>query len=45
LQQNRYLNHGLLANWNNDPKPFTWKSTADIILDKVRRCKEAIVKT
>lgn len=29
-----------LANWNNDPKPFTWRATADVILDKVRRCKE-----
>jgi len=34
-----------LANWNNEPKPFEWKATADVILDKVRRCKEAIVKT
>jgi hypothetical protein len=34
-----------LANRNNEPKPFQWKSTADVILDKVRRCKEAIVKT
>jgi len=29
-----------LANWNNEPKPFVWTATADIILDKVRRCKE-----
>jgi transposase len=34
-----------LANWNNEPKPFEWKATADVILDKVRRCREAIVKT
>jgi transposase len=34
-----------LANWNNEPKPFAWKATADVILDKVRRCKEAIVKS
>jgi transposase len=33
-----------LANWNQKPKPFEWKATADVILDKVRRCKEAIVK-
>ena len=33
-----------LANWNNEPRPFEWKATADVILDKVRRCKEAIVK-
>ena len=33
-----------LANWNNEPRPFEWKATADAILDKVRRCKEAIVK-
>jgi transposase len=29
-----------LANWNGDPNPFVWKATADVILDKVRRCKE-----
>src|SRR6202171_3587805 len=33
-----------LANWNQEPKPFVWKATPDVILDKVRRCKEAIVK-
>jgi len=31
-----------LATWNNKPKPFVWKATADVILDKVRRCREAI---
>ena len=34
-----------LAIWNHDPQPFVWKATADVILDKVRRCKEAIVKS
>jgi transposase len=29
-----------LANWNTEPKAFVWTATADIILDKVRRCKE-----
>jgi transposase len=29
-----------LASWNDMPKPFVWKATADVILDKVRRCKE-----
>jgi transposase len=29
-----------LAHWNEKPKPFIWKATADVILDKVRRCKE-----
>lgn len=29
-----------LANWNEEPSPFIWKATADVILDKVRRCKE-----
>jgi transposase len=24
-----------LANWNNQPHPFVWKATADVILDKV----------
>jgi transposase len=33
-----------LAHWNSTPQPFVWKATADVILDKVRRCKEAIVK-
>ena len=34
-----------LAIRNHDPQPFVWKATADVILDKVRRCKEAIVKS
>lgn len=29
-----------LANWNEQPKPFAWKATAEVILDKVRRSKE-----
>jgi len=29
-----------LANWNGDPGPFVWKASADVILDKVRRCRE-----
>jgi len=29
-----------LTQWNTDPKAFVWTATADIILDKVRRCKE-----
>ena len=29
-----------LANWNNEAQPFVWTATADIILDKVHRCKE-----
>ena len=29
-----------LANWNGEPVPFVWKATAEVILDKVRRCKE-----
>lgn len=33
-----------LASWNDKPKAFVWRATADVILDKVRRCKEAIVK-
>jgi len=33
-----------LANWNREPKPFVWKATADVILDKVRRCRDAVVK-
>lgn len=33
-----------LANWNGTSQPFVWKATADVILDKVRRCREAIAK-
>jgi transposase len=29
-----------LANWNEEPRPFVWKATAEVILDKIRRCKE-----
>jgi transposase len=29
-----------LSNWNGAPAPFVWKASADVILDKVRRCKE-----
>jgi transposase len=29
-----------LASWNNEPKPFAWNATADVIIEKVRRCKE-----
>lgn len=29
-----------LAEWNGAPKAFVWKATAEVILDKVRRCKE-----
>lgn len=31
-----------LANWNHEPQPFIWRATADVILDKVRRCKELV---
>jgi len=29
-----------LAEWNGAPKAFVWKAPAEVILDKVRRCKE-----
>lgn len=29
-----------LATWNESPRPFVWKATADVILEKVRHCKE-----
>jgi transposase len=29
-----------LATWNGEPAPFIWRASADVILDKVRRCKE-----
>lgn len=28
------------SNWNGEPSPFTWRASADVIPDKVRRCKE-----
>ena len=28
--------------WNHDPKPFLWKATAQDIIDKVRRGREAL---
>jgi len=31
-----------LAIWNAAPKPFTWTATADVIIEKVRRCKESV---
>jgi transposase len=33
-----------LATWNKEPRPFVWRATADVILDKIRRCREAVVK-
>jgi transposase len=29
-----------LATWNDAPKPFVWHAPADVILEKIRRCKE-----
>jgi hypothetical protein len=29
-----------LTNWNGYPAPFVWKASADVILDKLRRCKQ-----
>jgi hypothetical protein len=34
-----------LATWNDGPQSLVWKATADVILDKVHRCREAVVKT
>ena len=31
-----------LAAWNTSPRPFAWTATADVILEKVRRCKESV---
>ena len=31
-----------LSAWNACPKPFTWTASADVILEKVRRCKESL---
>jgi hypothetical protein len=29
-----------IAAWKTAPKAFVWTATADVILDKMRRCKE-----
>jgi hypothetical protein len=29
-----------LSTWNDRPTPFVWTATADVILEKARRCKE-----
>jgi len=29
-----------LLRWNHTPSPFVWKATADVMLDKVRQCKQ-----
>ena len=31
-----------LARWNASPKAFAWTATADVIIEKVRRCKESV---
>jgi hypothetical protein len=28
--------------WNDDPKPFVWRKTAEEIIEKVRRGREAL---
>ena len=30
------------AHWNDDPKPFIWKATAEDIINKVRRARAAL---
>lgn len=35
-----YAIYQWLAHWNNEPQPFVWTASADVILEKVRRCKE-----
>jgi len=32
------------THWNDDPKPFVWKATADDIIDKVRRGRAALTR-
>src|SRR6266481_942050 len=44
VQELEHAIYQWLAHWNQKPQPFVWKATADVILDKVRRCREAIVK-
>ncbi len=40
VQELEHAIYQWLGTWNDDPKPFIWRATADVILDKVRRCKE-----
>jgi len=40
VQELEHAIYEWLANWNEKPQPFTWRATAEVILDKVRRCKE-----
>jgi hypothetical protein len=28
--------------WNDDPKPFVWRKTAEVIIEKVRRGRAAL---
>jgi len=32
------------THWNDDPKPFIWKATADDIINKVRRGRAALTR-
>ncbi len=32
------------THWNDDPKPFVWKATADDIIDKVRRGRACLTR-
>jgi transposase len=40
VQELEHAIYAWLASWNGTPKAFVWKATADVILDKVSRCKE-----
>lgn len=31
--------------WNNDPKPFVWKKTAEEIIEKVHRGRATLTET
>jgi len=32
------------THWNDDPKPFVWKATADDIITKVRRGRATLTR-
>jgi hypothetical protein len=40
LQRETKIPHSCLGGLERLPQPVAWKATAEVILDKVRRCKE-----
>jgi transposase len=40
VEELEHATYAWLADWNDTPRAFVCKATADVLLDKVRRCKE-----